>query len=194
MTEASASSARRDRRAGRQAGLDYTLCDGRVQLLRVRRQRGRAAKLEVALDPVATGLTYPIAEPVDGLVRPADTEIDRRSTASCSRSSPTPGGPTTASSSTGRRRTRASTRHSVHIGTPPVVGSDGIVYGYWESPDLGVRADHPAGRHAEWTTEVAVPAEVTGLYMLLSVESRKARLFANYVLDLPGDVNETSAR
>ena len=39
-----------------------------------------------------------------------------------------------------------------------------------------------AGKTAEWTTEVAVPQEVSGLYILLSVESGKQRLFANYAI------------
>jgi hypothetical protein len=37
---------------------------------------------------------------------------------------------------------------------------------------------------AEWTTEVAVPKDVKGLYLLLSAESGKARLFANYAVDI----------
>jgi hypothetical protein len=42
----------------------------------------------------------------------------------------------------------------------------------------------PAGGEAEWTTDVAVPAEATGLYILLSVESGKQWLFANYAVDI----------
>jgi hypothetical protein len=41
-----------------------------------------------------------------------------------------------------------------------------------------------AGKTAEWTTEVAVPREATGLYILLSVESGKQRLYANYAVDI----------
>jgi hypothetical protein len=37
---------------------------------------------------------------------------------------------------------------------------------------------------AEWTTEVTVPTDVAGPYMLLSVESGKRRLFANYAVDI----------
>jgi hypothetical protein len=43
----------------------------------------------------------------------------------------------------------------------------------------------PAGGEAEWTTEVTVPQDdVKGLYIVLSVESGKARLFANYAVDV----------
>ena len=34
----------------------------------------------------------------------------------------------------------------VHIGNPPVIGSDGIIYGYYESPDLATVPMTPAGR------------------------------------------------
>jgi len=42
----------------------------------------------------------------------------------------------------------------------------------------------PAGDTTEWTTEVAVPQDVKGFYIVLSVESGKARLFANYAIDV----------
>jgi hypothetical protein len=41
-----------------------------------------------------------------------------------------------------------------------------------------------AGKSAEWTTEVAVLGDVKGLYIMLSVESRKQRLFKNYCIDV----------
>jgi hypothetical protein len=42
----------------------------------------------------------------------------------------------------------------------------------------------PAGDKAEWETEVVVPQDATGLYILLSAESGKQRLYANYVIDI----------
>ena len=42
----------------------------------------------------------------------------------------------------------------------------------------------PPGDVADWTTEVAVPAEVTGFYIMLSVESKKQRTFVNYAIDI----------
>ena len=42
----------------------------------------------------------------------------------------------------------------------------------------------PSGGKTDWTTEVKVPATVTGLYILLSVETGKQRLFANYAVDI----------
>jgi hypothetical protein len=72
----------------------------------------------------------------------------------------------------------------VHIGTPPVIGADGILYGRYETPDLESVPITPAGGTAEWTTKVAVPKDVKGLYILLSVESGKQRLYANYTIDV----------
>jgi hypothetical protein len=72
----------------------------------------------------------------------------------------------------------------VHIGIPPVIGADGVIYGLYESPDIASVPVTGAGKTAEWSTEVTVPQDVTNLYMLLSVESKKQRLFTNYALDL----------
>jgi len=72
----------------------------------------------------------------------------------------------------------------VHIGMPAVIGSDGIIYGKFESPHLASAPISAAGKTAEWTTKVTVPPEVTGLYILLSVESKQQRLFANYTIDI----------
>ena len=63
---------------------------------------------------------------------------------------------------------------SVHIGNPPVIGDDGVIYGYYESPDLASVPLTPAGGTAEWTTTVAVPESVSGLYLLLSASSRRS--------------------
>ena len=44
----------------------------------------------------------------------------------------------------------------MHIGNPPVIGNDGIIYGYYESPDLATVPMTPAGEKVEWTTTTAV--------------------------------------
>jgi hypothetical protein len=72
----------------------------------------------------------------------------------------------------------------VHIGNPPVIGEDGIIYGFYKTPDIISVPITPAGGTAEWTTQVAVPPDVQGFYILLSVETGKARLFANYAIDI----------
>jgi hypothetical protein len=72
----------------------------------------------------------------------------------------------------------------VHIGNPPVIGLDGILYGFYETPDIVSVPIIPADAKAEWSTVVPVPQEVRGLYIMLSVETGKARLFANYAVDI----------
>ncbi len=59
-----------------------------------------------------------------------------------------------------------------------------MIYGFYQSPDLASVPVTGAGKTAEWTTEVAVPKDVAGPYMLLSVESKKQRLFTNYAVDI----------
>jgi hypothetical protein len=72
----------------------------------------------------------------------------------------------------------------VHIGDPPVIGADGIIYGRYKTPDLASVPISPASDQAEWTTEVAVPRDVEVLYILLSVESGEQGLSANYAIDI----------
>ncbi len=42
----------------------------------------------------------------------------------------------------------------------------------------------PSEGETEWTTAVTVPQDVKGFYILLSVESKKQRLYVNYALDI----------
>lgn len=166
---------------GAKLALDYVYATGEYNYYDPDATRTEAA-LEVSLDPLATGLTYPIGEPVEGLVQPADVEMTAINGMVLTLVS-------TRRTDTGLAFDWKATNpgeypSSVHIGTPPVVGADGIVYGYYESPDLASVPVTDAGASSEWTTEVALPDDVTGLYLLLSVENKKQRLFTNYLLDL----------
>ena len=42
----------------------------------------------------------------------------------------------------------------------------------------------PAKENMEWITEVSVPMEEKGFYILLSVESKKPRTYVNYAIDI----------
>ncbi len=140
------------------------------------------ATLEISLDSVISDLQYPIAQPVEGLIQPSNTEILALNNVALTLA--------------GVERTDAGLQFTwatanpgeyptyVHIGIPPVIGTDGILYGIYQSPDIATVPISPAGGKTQWTTEVTVPAEVNGLYILLSVESGKARLFANYAVDI----------
>jgi hypothetical protein len=139
-------------------------------------------KLTVNLDEIVADLSYPVAESIDGLIQKTDNEIT--------------GLNKVVLTLTDIQRTDHGLQFTwqtfnpgeypsyVHIGNPPVIGTDGVLYGYYETPDLASVPLTPAGDKAEWTTEVAVPQDVKGFYILLSVESGKARLFANYALDI----------
>jgi hypothetical protein len=140
------------------------------------------ATLKVDLDNVTTDIKYPIAEPVEGLIQKSDVEITALNEVVLTL--------------TGITRTEQGVQFTwqtfnpgeyttyVHIGNPPVVGADGILYGFYVSPDMPSVPITPTGKSAEWTTEVAVPGDVKGLYIMLSVESGKARLFTNYAIDI----------
>ncbi len=167
--------------AGATLAIQYVYFTGWYNYYEPEANKGEGT-LEVNLDEVATDLTYPIAEPVEGLIRPPDTEITAINDV--------------ALTLTNVERTDSGLRFSwktanpgeypsyVHIGIPPVIGVDGIIYGIYETPDLASVPITPAGGEAEWTTEVAVPQDATGLYILLSVETGKQRLYANYAIDI----------
>ncbi len=73
----------------------------------------------------------------------------------------------------------------VHIGNPPVIGADGVLYGPYRSPHLSDAPITPAkGGSATWTTAVAVPKDVTGFYIVLPVETRQQKYFVDHVVDI----------
>ncbi len=138
--------------------------------------------LELDLDEVVTDLSYPVANPVEGLVQPASTSFTGLSENVVTMLD-------TKRTDTGFEFTWQNFNPSkfplkTHIGTPPVIGSDGILYGPYESLDIAEIPITPPGENAEWNTMVAVPKDVKGFYILLSVESKKPRTYINYVLDI----------
>ncbi len=72
----------------------------------------------------------------------------------------------------------------VHIGTPPVIGADGIIYGLYEDPSIADATIALPHASAEWTTSVPVPKDVTGLYVLVSVETRQSKYFVSHAIDI----------
>ncbi len=140
------------------------------------------SSLTIELDQVTTDIAYPVFEDVEGLIQKADIEIVAINKVILTL--------------TDVQRTDNGLQFTwntfnpgeyptyVHIGTPPVIGEDGVLYGFYETPDIVSVPITPAGGKAEWTTEVAVPQDVKGFYILLSVETGKARLFANYAIDI----------
>jgi len=72
----------------------------------------------------------------------------------------------------------------VHIGQPPVIGTDGILYGFYRSPHLASAPITPSKGDAAWTTTVAAPSDVSGFYILLPVETQQQKYFVDHVLDI----------
>lgn len=137
---------------------------------------------ELNLDTVAADLTYPVASAVDGLIQTTAVTITALSD--------------NVVTLLEAQRTETGFHFNwqnfnptkfplkTHIGTPPVIGSDGVIYGRYESLDIVPIPITPANEKMEWSTEVAVPAEVSGCYILLGVESKGPRKYVFYVVDI----------
>lgn len=138
--------------------------------------------LELNLDEVVMDLTYPIAAPVDGLIQEPGVSITALSE--------------NVITLLNAQRTDAGFQFNwqnfnptkfplkTHIGIPPVIGADGIIYGVYQTLDIAPVDITPPNANMQWTTEVMVPPDVKGLYILLSVESNKPRTYINYALDI----------
>jgi hypothetical protein len=167
--------------SGATLSIDYVYFTGQYNYYEPEANKGDGT-LEIDLDDVATDLTYPVAESVESLIQAPDVEITAINDVVLTL--------------TGVERTDEGLQFTwntanpgeyptyVHIGNPPVIGADGIIYGIYEVPDLASVPITPAGDVAEWTTEVSVPQDTEGLHILLSAESGKARLYANYAIDI----------
>ena len=138
--------------------------------------------MEINLELIKTDLMYPIANPVEDLIKTTDTkfialsdnevvllDIQRNDEGFIF---------------TWENFNPTSFALKTHIGTPPVIGADGIIYGVYETLDLVSIPLTPAKEKLEWTTEVAVPKSIKGLYILLSVESNKPRTYLSYAVDI----------
>lgn len=140
------------------------------------------SRLEVDLDKPAADLVYPVGQPVDGLIQKASDPIEAINKVVLTLASAT----RTAGGLELSWHTKNPTAYptTVHIGTPPVIGSDGIIYGFYESPNLVDTPVTPAGQAADWTTAVAVPKDVTSLYILVSVEAKAQKNFVGHAVDI----------
>jgi hypothetical protein len=169
--------------SGSTLGLDYSYVVGEFNYYDPDATRAEGT-LAIPLDTIASDLVFPVGQPVEGLVQPADVEITAINDVVLNLRGMTQ---TDEGMEFAWEASNPGEYPSfVHIGKPPVIGNDGIIYGAYESPDLATVPMTPAGEKVEWTTTTAVPDGVEGLVMLLSVESKKQRLFVNYALDLAG--------
>ena len=141
-----------------------------------------AGTIELSLDEIATDLVYPVYEEIEGLAIPTDADIpaisdnvvnlldvqrtDEGFQFTWQNTNPTEFALTT------------------HIGTPPVIGENGIIYGVYETMDLAPVPLTPGGEKVQWTTEVKVPSDEKGFYILFSVESKQMRTYVNHLIDI----------
>ena len=134
------------------------------------------------LDQVANDVKYPIAVPVAGLIEKVGDKINAINNF-------------TLTLADAKRTDTGLELHwqdynpseypnYVHIGTPPVIGADGIIYGLYEDPSIADATIALSKATAEWTTTVAVPKNVTGFYVLVSVETRQSKYFVSHVFDI----------
>jgi hypothetical protein len=168
--------------AGQRLAVAYTFTMGPFNYY----SPARPAKgtLAVDLDKLATDLTYPIATEVTGLVQKADASIEAINQCVLTLTKVE----RTADGYTFSWHTQNPTDYPtyVHIGTPPVVGSDGVIYGLYKSPHLAITPITPAKSSTDWTTEVIVPKDVTTPYILLSVESQAQKFFVSHLVAIGG--------
>ena len=138
--------------------------------------------MEVDLDIIVKDLTFPVATEVEGLIQTPEISITGLSDNVVTLLD-------TKRSDEGLTFTWDNFNPSkfplkTHIGTPPVIGSDGILYGAYESLDIAPIPITPPKGNMQWETSVKVPADVKGLFILLSVETNKPRTYKSYVVDI----------
>ena len=141
-----------------------------------------SASLSVDLDKTVADLKYPVATPIDGVIEKANAKIVaiNKCTLSLTSAKRTTDGLEFAWQAD--NPTQYPTY--VHIGTPPVIGTDGVIYGFYQSPTLTDAPIAQGGQSAKWTTTVAVPSADTGLYILASVEDKQQKTFVNHAIDI----------
>jgi hypothetical protein len=138
--------------------------------------------LALNLDEVVKELTYPVGAQVDGLIQEPGVSITALSdnVVTLLDAQRTDMGLTF----TWQNFNPTKFPLKTHIGIPPVIGADGIIYGVYETLDIAPVDITPPNENMQWTTEVMVPEDVTGYYVLLSVESKKPRTYVNYALEI----------
>jgi hypothetical protein len=134
------------------------------------------------LDQVAKDVKYPVATPVAGLIENVGDKISAINNFTLTLAD-------VKRTDTGLELQWQDDNPSdypnyVHIGTPPVIGADGIIYGLYEDPAIADATIALSHETAKWTTTVAVPSNATGLYVLVSVETRQSKYFVSHVIDI----------
>ena len=126
-------------------------------------------KLEVDLDQVSDGPTYPIVTPVDDLILKTSDKIVGLNDVALTLAD-------IKRTDTGlefkwQAFNPSDYPSALHVGPPPVLGTDGILYGLYKDPGSVSAPLTSPGKTTEWTTAVNAPADVKGFYVMVSVET-----------------------
>jgi hypothetical protein len=166
---------------GQQLNIPYTFVPGEYDYYA--QDKGRTEAYVIAdLDLVSPSLTYPVADPSAVKAQAITESISTLNKTTLENTKIARAADAIAMDWKVTNPGEYDTK--VHIGNPPVLGSDGIIHGVRVSPDIVDQPLSPPKGEVEFKTEVSVPADVAGLYLLLSVEQTRERLFANYLIDL----------
>lgn len=139
------------------------------------------AMLNVNLDKIAKDLKYPIVTPVEGLIiKPGDkiTGLNEVTLALADAKRTDKG-----FEFQWQAFNPSEYPSALHVGPPPVLGEDGILYGLYKDPGSVSAPLTSPGKATEWTTTVVAPQNVKGFYIMVSVETG-TRLFNSYVIDI----------
>ncbi len=138
--------------------------------------------IKVELDKIEENLTYPVYQQIDGLIQKPDAAINALSDNVISLVDVQ----RTSDGFEFKWQNVNPTEFAlkIHIGNPPVIGSDGILYGYYEVMDLVSSPLTPAEGKTEWMTKAVVPQDAKGFYLLASVESKNMRLYVSHAIDI----------
>ena len=143
------------------------------------------ANLEINLDEVKTDLVYPIAEQIDGLIQQPDIEIVAinkviLTLTECSV-------PRVIYNSPGRHLIPVNTQHMCISAIHRLL----VMMGYYMDTTkhliLYLSRSHQQVVQQNGQPKYRFPQNVDGFYIMLSVETGKARLFANYAIDITGE-------
>ncbi|MGA3056792.1 MAG: hypothetical protein ABSE70_01955 [Candidatus Limnocylindrales bacterium] len=168
--------------AGEKLSIDYAYIDGPFNYYRA--SQATKGTFNLDLDKVVTDTKYPVAQTVAAAkVEKSDAVIKgiNDCTVQLTDVKRTDTGFEFDWKSTNPSHDRA----YVHIGNPPVIGADGVMYGFYESPHLIDVPITPAdGGSATWNTTVSVPKDAKGFYILLPLETQQQKFFVDHVVDI----------
>jgi hypothetical protein len=138
--------------------------------------------LVVDLDNVEENLNYPIVTAVEGLLQKPEDEISGLNDVKLTLDGVT-------RTDTGleflwQAFNASAYPSALHVGPPPIICEDGILYGVYKDPGSVSSPLTSPGKTTEWTTQVQTPQDIKGCIIMVSVETG-TRLFTSYAIAIP---------